>query len=135
MAKPPITAELTWQGDLTFVASTPRTTITIDSDSTAGPSPPEVVAIGLAGCMAIDLADILKKGRHPLSSLTASIVGKRRDDSPHYFTAFTLHFVVGGAVPAHAIERAIDLSREKYCSVWHSLRRDIDFATTYEVRA
>jgi putative redox protein len=126
---------LTWQGDLTFRAATPRSTITIDSDSQDGPSPPEVVAIGLAGCMAIDLADILRKGRHPLTSLDAHIVGLRRDESPHYFTAFTLKFVVGGEVPAHAIERAINLSRDKYCSVWHSLRRDIDFATSYEVRA
>lgn len=134
VAKPPITASLTWQGDLKFRAVTPRSSITIDSDSTEGPSPPEAVAIALAGCMAIDLADILKKGRHQLTSLEANIVGLRRDEPPHYFTTFTLKFIVGGEVPAHAIERAINLSRDKYCSVWHSLRRDIDFATSYEVR-
>ena len=93
-----------------------------------------MVAIGLAGCMAIDLADILRKGRHPLTSLEANIVGLRRDEPPHYFTAFTLKFIVGGNVPAHAIDRAINLSREKYCSVWHSLRQDIALTTSYEVR-
>ena len=85
--------------------------------------------------MAIDLADIIVKGRHPLTSLEVSLAGTRRGDPPHYFTAFTLRFSVGGNVPAHAIERAIELSREKYCSVWHSLRRDIQLETSYEVRA
>jgi putative redox protein len=135
VGKPPITASLTWQGDRKFTAATSRSSIVFDGDSTAGPSPPETVAMALAGCMSIDLADILKKGRHPLTSLVANIVGTRRDDTPHYFTAFTLHFIVGGDVPALAIERAIDLSRDKYCSVWHSLRRDIQLDTTYEVRA
>lgn len=134
MAKPPITATLKWQGDSKFLAATSKTSITLDSDGREGPSPPEALAMALAGCMAIDLADIIVKGRHPLTSLEVSLVGTRRDDSPHYFTAFTLRFLVGGSVPAHAIERAIDLSREKYCSVWHSLRRDIRLETSYEVR-
>lgn len=133
VTKPPLTATLTWQGDLKFRAATPRTEIILDSDSTAGPSPPEALAMALAGCMAIDVADIVLKGRHPLTALAAKISGVRRDDSPRRFVSFTLHFVVGGAVPPHAIQRAIDLSREKYCSVWHSLREDIAFETTFEV--
>jgi putative redox protein len=133
MAKPPITATLTWLGDLKFRASTPRTSIILDSDSTDGPSPPEAVAMALAGCMAIDVADIVLKGRHPLKSLEAKISGERREDPPRSFVRFTLTFVVGGDVPAHAIQRAIDLSRDKYCSVWHSLRQDIQFETSFEV--
>ena len=43
-----------------------------------------------------------------------------------------LHFTIEGAAPAEAIERAIALSREKYCSVWHSMRQDIDFQVTFE---
>lgn len=135
MSKPPITATLTWQGALKFSAATSRSEITLDSDSTAGPSPPEAVAMALAGCMAIDLADIIIKGRHPLTSLVATITGDRRDDPPRHFVRFTLHFVVGGSVPDHAIQRAIDLSRDKYCSVWHSLRSDLELATSFEVRA
>lgn len=133
MAKPPLTATLTWLGDLKFRASTPRTDIILDSESTAGPSPPEAVAMALAGCMAIDLADILIKGRHPLKSLAARIAGERREDSPRHFVRFTLTFVVGGDVPAPAIQRGIDLSRDKYCSVWHSLRQDIELDTRIEV--
>lgn len=133
MAKPPITATLTWLGDLKFQASTPRTGIVLDGQSTDGPSPPEAVAMALAGCMAIDLADIVIKGRHPLTSLEAKIVGERREEPPRHFVRFTLTFVVGGNVPPHAIQRAIDLSRDKYCSVWHSLRQDIQFDTSFEV--
>ena len=132
VTKPPLTATLTWQGDLKFRAATPRTEIILDSDSTAGPSPPEALAMALAGCMAIDVADIVLKGRHPMTTLEARIAGERRDDPPRRFVSFKLHFVVGGAVPEHAIQRAIDLSREKYCSVWHSLSQDIALETTFE---
>ncbi len=89
--------------------------------------------MALAGCMAIDLADIVLKGRHPLTSLQASITGMRREEPPRHFVSLTLHFLVGGDVPPHAIQRAIDLSRDKYCSVWHSLRQDIQLETSFEV--
>ena len=135
MITPPITATLTWQGDLKFRATTARTEITLDSDSTAGPSPPEALAMALAGCMAIDVADIVRKGRHPLRGLEVRLVGERRADPPRHFVRVTLHFVVSGTVPEHAIQRAINLSREKYCSVWHSLRQDLALETTFEVNA
>lgn len=135
MSKPPIHATLTWQGDLTFRAAIGERAIALDGRSVAGPSPPEALALALAGCMAIDVADILTKGRHPLAGLEAAITGERREESPRYFVRFTLHFVVSGAVPAAAVERAIALSHDKYCSVWHSLRSDTEFATTFEVRS
>lgn len=135
MSRPPIESTLTWQGDLRFRAVTGTNAIIFDSESQAGPSPPQAVAMALAGCMAIDLADIITKGRHPLTALEARIVGERAPDPPRRFTQFTLHFVVTGDVPAHAIERAIQLSRDKYCSVWHSLRQDVSLATTFEVHA
>ena len=135
MGPPSITATLEWQGDLRFRAATGTNEIIFDSDSQAGPSPPQAVAMALAGCMAIDLADIVVKGRHQLTGLDARITGLRAPDPPRRFTRFTLHFIITGDVPAHAIERAIRLSRDKYCSVWHSLREDIQLETTYEVHA
>jgi len=135
MTKPPIVATLSWQGGLKFTARTSRSEITLDSDSTAGPSPPEALAMALAGCMAIDVADIVVKGRHSLTALDATITGERVDTNPHRFHSFTLHFVATGAVPPPAIERAIQLSRDKYCSVWHSLRQDITLTTSFEVKS
>ena len=69
MKKPPIIATLTWQGELRFRATSGNTEIIFDSESEAGPSPVHAVAMALAGCMAIDLADIVTKGRHPLTAL------------------------------------------------------------------
>jgi len=131
--KPPISATLTWQGDLRFRATSGHNAIIFDSESAAGPSPPQAVAMALAGCMAIDVADIVIKGRHELSSLEAKITGTRREDPPRHFVHFTLHFTLTGDIPPQVVERAIQLSRDKYCSVWHSLRQDIQLDTTFEV--
>jgi putative redox protein len=135
MSRPPIIATLVWQGDLRFRASAGNNGIILDSDSEAGPSPPQALAMALAGCMAIDVADIVIKGRYPLAAMEARIIGERAPDPPRRFTRFTLHFSLRGDVPAHAVERAIQLSREKYCSVWHSLRQDIPLETTFELHA
>jgi putative redox protein len=135
VTRPPITATLTWQGDLRFRAVAGANTLIFDSDSQAGPSPPQAVVMALAGCMAIDVADIVIKGRHRFSALEARITAERAEDAPRRFTHFTLHFAITGDVPAHAVERAIQLSRDKYCSVWHSLRTDIALDTTFEVSA
>jgi putative redox protein len=129
-----ITATLTWLGDLRFRASAGANDIIFDSDSNAGPSPPQAVAMALGGCMAIDVADLVIKGRYSLTALEARITGERASDPPRRFTRFTLHFTVSSNAPAHAVERAIALSREKYCSVWHSLRPDTPLETTFEVR-
>ncbi|MDP2321912.1 MAG: OsmC family protein [Acidobacteriota bacterium] len=133
--KPPTTATLTWLGGLRFAARSETTEMTIDSDSTAGPSPVQALAMALAGCMAIDVADIVIKGRHTFTALEATIVGERREEPPRRFTGFTLHFIITGAVPDQVMERAIQLSHDKYCSVWHSLRQDLPFETSFEVRS
>jgi putative redox protein len=133
VSKPPVTSTLTWQGDLRFRAVSGANEIIFDSESAAGPSPVQAVAMALAGCMAIDVADIIVKGRHALTALETRITGERAADPPRRFTRFALHFVVTGNVPSHAVERAIQLSRDKYCSVWHTLRADIALDTTFEV--
>jgi putative redox protein len=133
MSKPPVVGTLTWQGDLRFDAAIGDRHIPLDGHSHAGVSPPEAVALALAGCMGIDVADIVVKGRHDLKALEIRITGERREESPRYFVRFTIHFQVIGDVPAHAVERAIQLSHDKYCSVWHSLRSDIALTTTFEV--
>ena len=133
VTKPPIVATLTWQGDLRFDAALPRHSVVLDGDGAAGLSPVEALAVALAGCMAIDVADIVVKGRHDLKSLETRLVAQRREEPPRRFVSFTLHFALMGNVPAHAVERAIQLSKDKYCSVWHSLRQDIDLLTSFEV--
>lgn len=134
MAGPITTASLTWTRDLQFDARSGQAALVIDSSGKAGPSPVEALALALAGCMAIDVVDIVQKGRHPMKGLSASLTAERAPEPPRRFVKVDLHFVVEGDVPASAIERALQLSRDKYCSVWQTLRQDIPFATTYEVR-
>ena len=131
--KLPIDAELIWSDRLRFGAAGGPNAIVVDGDGAAGPSPMQLAAFGLAGCMAVDVLSILQKGRHPLTGLRATFSGERAAEPPRRYVRMTLHFHVSGAVPAEAIERAIALSRDKYCSVWHSFRQDIDFTTTYAV--
>ena len=108
--------------------------MTIDGDSEAGPSPMQLLAFATAGCMAMDVVEILRKGRHPVEALEVAFHGDRADTPPHRYTGITMVFTVRGPVPADAVRRAIALSHEKYCSVSNSLRGDITFATEFEVR-
>lgn len=131
MPKRPTVLDLTWIGDLKFAGTSERASITLDSAGVAGPSPVQTLAFALAGCMAMDLAYILSKGRYTYRALAAHLEAKRADEDPHRIMAVVLHFTVEGEVPDDAVERAIALSREKYCSVWHSMRQDIDFNVTW----
>lgn len=133
MSGPVVEAELLWQGDQRFEARIGERELVIDGNKTEGPSPVDALAAGLASCMAIDLAHILTKGRQPLKGLRARLRGERAATEPRRLCAVDLHFVVEGEVPSDKIERAIELSRTTYCSVWHSLRQDIEFRTSYEI--
>ena|SRR5688572_17338464 len=132
-AKPPVVAELIWADALRFGATSGTNAIVVDGDSAAGPSPVQLLAFALAGCMAIDVVDILRKGRQPLTAFRVSLHGERAPEAPRRLTRVELRFHVHGAVSETAVERAVSLSREKYCSVWHSLRQDIELTTALDI--
>jgi putative redox protein len=134
VSKPPTIAELTWQRDLVFEAISGAQRLTIDGDGRQGPSPVQTLAVSVAGCMAVDVAHILARGRHPFRAIRSRIVADRAATEPHRFVKIALSFTVEGDVPGDAVERAIALSHDKYCSVWHSMREDIAFSTSYDVR-
>lgn len=130
---------LIWEHDLVFSGQAAATgeaapvTVTFDSASVAGPSPVQGLAFSLAACMAMDVVHILTRGRHALRGLRADLSAARAVDHPRRFTSVDLHFTVTGTVPPAQVERAIALSRDKYCSVWHSLREDTEFRVTFVV--
>ncbi|HYL81930.1 MAG TPA: OsmC family protein [Candidatus Acidoferrum sp.] len=130
---PSIVVDLTWQGGMRFSAQSEKAGFVLDGPGNTAPTPVQGLAGCLAACMGIDLVQILTKGRHDLKELRAHLVGDRRAEDPKHFTRIRLHFTITGNVPPPAVERAIALSRETYCSVWHSLRRDLDLQTTFEV--
>ena len=132
--KPPVEVELTWDGDLRFRGHAGQAPVVVDSDGTAGPSPVQALALALAGCMSVDVVHILEKGRQPLRGLRTHLRAERAPEDPHRLVRVDLRFEVSGEIAPEKVERAIALSREKYCSVWHSLRQDIEFKTAFEVK-
>ena len=134
MARPPTIADLRWERDLVFHATSGSGVMTLDGGSQAGLSPVQTLAIALAGCMSADVAFVLTRGRHIFRALTTHFEGERAPDDPHRFVRVAMRFAVTGDVPPDAVARAIELSREKYCSVWHSMRQDIELTTAFEVR-
>ena len=128
-----VSLDLVWEGDLRFRGRSGDVELVLDSDAQAGPSPVQALAFALAGCMAIDVVHILRKGRLDLRGLRAELVAERAPRDPRRLVRVRLHFRVTGDVSADKVERAIALSRETYCSVWHSLRPDLDFTTSFDV--
>ena len=123
--KPATTVELIWQRELVFTGHSAQASVTLDSDGVEGPSPMQALAFGFAACMAMDVVYTIRKGRHDLRGCRVHLTGERAQTIPHRFLSFELRFTVTGGVPQEVVDRAIALSREKYCSVWHSLRQDI----------
>lgn len=131
--KPPVVLSLTWNERLTFTAREGGHEWALDGRNQAGPSPVVALASALAGCMSMDVVHILTKGRFDIRSLSVTLTGRRTESEPRRFVAFDLRFTIDTDAPANQIDRAIALSREKYCSVWHSLRQDVELATAYDI--
>jgi putative redox protein len=127
-------ATLRWtgQGDVFVGQSGQAPEVTLDSDGGAGPSPMDAVLLGVMTCMSIDVRMILEKGRVPLESLDLDVVADRAENVPRYFTRMLMEFRLAGPGEENRekVQRAIDLSRDKYCSALHSLRSDLDLEIT-----
>ncbi|HNX49103.1 MAG TPA: OsmC family protein [Thermoanaerobaculaceae bacterium] len=131
-------ATLVWQEGLRFEArSGSGHILLVDSSSRPehqGPSPMEIVLVGVAGCMSMDVISILQKMQQPVTGLQVHIAGQRNQNHPKYFTAVELRFEVRGrGVARERVERAIELSRTTYCSAIGSLRPDCQITTTVEI--
>jgi putative redox protein len=135
VAKHPTVIDLAWSHDLVLNGTSGKASMTLDSSGVAGPSPVQALAFALAGCMTMDVAYILTKGRLPFRALRSHLLADRAEEEPHRIVKMHLQVTVEGDVAADAVARAIALSHEKYCSVWHSMRQDIPLVTTFEVRA
>ncbi|HSM62170.1 MAG TPA: OsmC family protein [Longimicrobiales bacterium] len=108
--------------------------IRLDSAGRAGPSPTQLLLLSLAGCMGVDVRMILEKSRVPVEALEVVVEGDRRDEPPRRFLAIRLTYRIRGPAPGDRdkLQRAVDLSRDKYCSVLHTLRPDLDLEIAIE---
>lgn len=129
-----VSLSLDWIRDMEFRSSAGFPAIELHSSSPAIASPPQALAYAVMACMAMDVVHVLKKTRCDLKALTVRFEGERAADSPRRFLSMRLHFDLTGSTAAHIVERAIELSRTKYCSVWNTLRTDISLETSFTIR-
>jgi len=98
------------------------------------PRPMEALLAGTGGCTAYDVVLILRRGRHDVRGCSVKLSAERADREPKVFTKIHLHFTVSGkGLPAAAVERAIALSHEKYCSASIMLGKTAHITTSFEL--
>ena len=98
------------------------------------PRPMETVLAGTGGCTAYDVVLILKRGRHAVQGCSVKLTSERAETDPKVFTKIHMHFTLTGKdLPATAVERAIAMSHEKYCSASIMLAKMADITTSFEV--
>jgi putative redox protein len=122
---------ITWTGQMSFSGSAPSGhEIKMDAATdiggqNSGPRPTELLLHAVAGCTGIDIISILQKMRLNPSSFRIEIDGTRAEEHPKRFTNIHILYVLEGELPEEKVVRAITLSKDKYCSVSHSLNADI----------
>jgi putative redox protein len=98
------------------------------------PRPLETVLAGTGGCTAYDVVLILKRGRHAVTGCTVKLTAERAGTDPKVFTRINMHFTVSGkGIPASAVERAVAMSHDKYCSASIMLAKTAEITTSFEV--
>ena len=98
------------------------------------PRPMEAVLAGTGGCTAYDVVLILKRGRHDVRGCSVRLTSERAATEPKVFTSIHMHFTVTGrGIPASAVERAIAMSHEKYCSASIMLGKTAQISTGFEI--
>lgn len=129
-----------WKGNVSFLAEAGSGhSVLMDGapeagGQNAGPRPMEMLLMGLGGCTAFDVVMILKKGRHDIQDCVVEIEAQRASEDPKVFTDIHLHFIVTGKnMNSQHVERAIDLSAEKYCSASIMLKSTAKITHDFEL--
>lgn len=132
-----------WMGNdagMSFVAETGSGhTVVMDGAPEAGgrnlaPRPMELLLAGTGGCTAFDVVMILKKGRHAVTACDVSLSAERAETDPKVFTRVHFHYrVKGQQLKPEAVARAIELSKEKYCSASIMLAQSAEITADFEI--
>ena len=127
---------LKWIKDRQFVGvdSTNHSVVISTPMDGIGIKPSDLLLLALASCTAVDVVEILRKKRMPLTLLEISAEGVQDEDPPWTFRKIHLHYKVDGHnLTGQAVEQAINLSEEKYCSVSSTVRATAEIVTTFEI--
>ena len=128
-----VAASVRWTGEMMFSGTgNAGSVIQMDGDGKAGNSPTELVLIALCGCTAYDVVNILQKKREPLRTLNVSAEAEKAPNPPRVYTSIKLKYHATGKIARKAIEDAVRLSEEKYCSVAAMLSKTAKI--TYEIQ-
>jgi putative redox protein len=130
------TASVKWIGEQKFVAVGPSGhAVAIDSDrkSNTAPGPMELLLLALGACTATDIVIVLEKKRQKLESLEVVCSGERAAKPPAVWTKLEIVFRLRGTLDKKAVEHAIQLSEEKYCSVSATLKKTATISWRYEI--
>jgi putative redox protein len=124
----------TGSGHVLVMDGAPDTQRPENGGQNLAPRPMETVLAGTGGCTAYDVVLILKRGRHRVQGCSVKITSQRAETDPKVFTAIHMHFVVTGEeLDPSAVERAIALSHDKYCSASIMLGKTATITTSFEV--
>jgi putative redox protein len=105
-----------------------------NDEQARGPSPMEMLLVGLAGCSGMDIISILRKKRQDVTAYEMSIHGKRAETHPQVFVEITVeHILTGHNIQPEAVQRAIDLTEERYCGVSATLSRTAKMHMTFRI--
>ena len=129
-------AKVVWKEDLSFDGSAESGFhLSLDGDVVAGGGnngfrPMELLAIGLAGCTGMDVISILKKKRQEVTGFEVKVRAERREEHPRVFTRIQIEYIVNGKNIDHiAVERAVQLSAEKYCPAQAMFKKAVPIET------
>ena len=130
-----VTVSLKWTDGLSFSGvNAGGHEIIFDGERRSGASPVEILLEALGACTAIDVKMILEKMQTPATRLEVILDGDRNNAEPRYFRAVRVRFDVWGeGISSDKLARAIKLSFDKYCSVYHSLRSDLQVSKEYRI--
>lgn len=126
---------VTWDKELIFKGRTQRgEEIDFDAHVQWGCTPTESLLLSVAGCMAIDCVSFLQKMKAVISEFKINITGERNPTPPQYYKSMEMVIHVSGKnITPRKMDRVISLSQEKYCSVYHSLRKDLKVKVSYVI--
>ena len=128
---------LVWKNEgLLFEATTPHGTVDLASgldEPGNGVTPMELLAAALGGCTAMDVASILVKMRQPLEAFSVEVSGERAEEHPKRFLSLEVVYRLKGDLDEKKVERAIELSEERYCSVEATLKPSLPITSRYVI--